>query len=85
VVAQLNKLADVPGYAARCGEELRQWFLKTHSNTKWARVYDAILAGSSLGLLPSFDGTPLNAPCDLEERRYHDNERAAAPPFPNYF
>lgn len=85
VAMHLIQLERDRDYAKMCGSALRQWFLDTHGNEKWGRVYDAILAACSQGVLPSFNESPLEAPCNTGENCYHAAELAAAPTFPHYF
>lgn len=85
VSRELLRLYSDRAAAAAAGDALRQWFLLTHGNRRWARVYDAILAGTAAGRLPGFDGSPLHAGWDNAEVAYHSAELAAAPVFPNYF
>lgn len=85
VTQYLRRLFEEPEWRAQSGERLRHWFLRTHDNRKWSRLYDAVLLGSALGRLPSFRGSPLHAGWDNAEAAYQAAELAAAPQFPNYF
>ena len=84
VAAHLLELQRSPDWRRRAGEQLRNWFLATHSNARWGRLYDAVIFGAARGVLPSFGPSPLNEPLGAEEAAYHDAELAAAPKFPSY-
>ena len=66
------------------GEKLREWFLETHSNSKWGKLYEAVLWGTAEGRLPSFVTSPLAMRLQPDESAYHRSGLAGAPQFPNY-
>ncbi len=80
-------LSELHGNAAlRCGvgERLRSWFLQTHSNGKWGKLYEAVLWGTAGHKLPAYDASPLHQPLGKDEARYHTSQLRAAPLFPSY-
>jgi glycosyltransferase involved in cell wall biosynthesis len=84
VFQHLNNLHDNANYRAEVGEKLRGWFLKTHSNEKWGKLYEAVLWATSERTLPIFDETPLGASLGKVEKKYHASQLFGAPKFPNY-
>lgn len=84
VFLHLTKLHDDPTYRAKVGENLRGWFLETHSNEKWGKLYEAVLWATSEHKLPTFCATPLGTALEKVEENYHSLELLAAPEFPNY-
>lgn len=82
-----HKLLDLyndTNYRKIAGTKLREWFLQTHSNEKWGKIYEAILWGISEKKLPKFYKTPLKKPLNFDEVNYHSFELQHAPTFPNY-
>ena len=84
VFDQLRDLFHNPRGAAVTGERLRAWFLETHSNGKWGKLYEAILWGTAHGLLPPFSDSPLGEALSSAEVEYHRVELEKAPQFPSY-
>jgi glycosyltransferase involved in cell wall biosynthesis len=84
VLQQLLKLYYNINYRKVVGTKLREWFLQTHSNKKWGKIYEAILWGVSKKKLPEYDNSPLGVALSIEEIDYHFLELKNAPNFPDY-
>ena len=85
IFEHLNTLYNQTEIKAAVGRRLREWFLKTHSNEKWGKYYEAILWAVSEKKVPNFDKSPLKVQLDSNEIEYHRLELENAPKFPNYF
>ena len=68
----------------RIGERTREWFIKAQSSQRWFATYRLLLEAIAAGVPLSFAGSPLRKPLSQEEEEYHADQRASAPPFPNY-
>jgi glycosyltransferase involved in cell wall biosynthesis len=62
----------------------RRWFLENHSDVRWAADYENFLVSTAIGYHFDFHNSPLRVPLSEDEREYHAQELASAPPFPNY-
>jgi glycosyltransferase involved in cell wall biosynthesis len=85
VFDSLVKLHSDGSYKELLGIKAREWFMKTHSNEKWGKVYEMILWAVAENALPKFNFSPLKRIKTWREVKYLENERKNAPIFPNYF
>jgi glycosyltransferase involved in cell wall biosynthesis len=84
VCMQLRRLSSDNEWAALVRQQHRDWFVRNHGSAQWWPSYFAMLLLTARGHRFRFNGSPLCAPLDQEEREYHAAELAKAPPFPNY-
>jgi glycosyltransferase involved in cell wall biosynthesis len=84
VTRHLLALAGDPRYRLSVAAAHRQWFLRNHSDSRWAADYENLLVSTAVGHRFDFRSSPLMSPLTEEEREYHSKELLNAPPFPNY-
>lgn len=84
VCEALSALANNEGLKKELSHDHRQWFLDNHGSEKWHDTYQAIFAATSSRLVNSFTDSPLNGPLSDEEKQYHSDGLADAPPHPHY-
>lgn len=85
VFRHLSELHDNLSFRVGVGERLRNWFLQTHGNAKWGKLYEAVLWGTAEHRLPPYDSTPLRSPLGSKEFSHHASQLRSAPKFPSYF
>lgn len=84
VEKHLSALYGDRALCRRIGEQTRDWFIKAQSSERWYKVYRLLLEAIAAGIPLSFSGSPLLEPLSKEEREYHAEQLASAPPFPHY-
>jgi hypothetical protein len=84
VADQLERLAGSREQAHQVSTASRLWVEKNHSAEVWGETYGALLKAVASGAMLDFRNSPLAAPLTADERTYHADMLASAPPFPNY-
>jgi glycosyltransferase involved in cell wall biosynthesis len=84
VAAQLSRLERDPAARAVSAAAHRDWFLASHAASAAKADYATLLAAAAAGVPIDWTQSPLSPPLDDAETRYHQEQLAAAPPFPQY-
>jgi hypothetical protein len=84
VASQLERLLASEDERRRLSNASRRWIEQNHSVAVWGETYGALLSAVAGGVKLQFGGAPLASPLALEERTYHRDMLASAPPFPSY-
>jgi glycosyltransferase involved in cell wall biosynthesis len=85
VSAALDSLASSKEERSRASEAHRVWLVANHGGKRWSGEYQDLLTAIALGHEFDFSRSPLAEPLSDEEIRYHREELAHAPVFPNYY
>jgi len=84
VAGRLLHLANSKDAAKQIGKEARDWFLRNHGSSRFARPFIEILRWLANGNSFDFSGSPLCSPKNDIERTYLTEQLKGAPVYPNY-